>query len=622
MSGVTFKNTYEERQGFGTRIVVAGLFILLLLGILLTRLLQLQTVQHEYFATRSNDNRMRAQPVPSVRGLIFDRNGVVLAENLPAYRLELVPEQIADLDASLDLLAELVPISDMERERFLARARRSAEFEQVPLKLKLSQEEVARIEVNRQRLDGVYVRAGLTRNYPLGSATAHLIGYVGGITARDLERVDAERYRGASYIGKTGIEFRYESLLHGLPGRQLVEANASGRRLRELEYTPATAGKTLHLTLDAELQRVAEAAFADRNGAAVALDVHTGEILAMVSVPSFDPSLFVDGISHRGFQKLTDDTNRPLFHRAIQGQYPPGSTIKPLMALAGLDHEIFHTRTRVNCPGYYQLPDNNRKHRDWKRRGHGPVDVHEAIAQSCDVYFYDLAHQLEIDPIHDFLQQFGLGAPTGIDLPNEGSGLLPSRAWKMRARAESWFPGETLNIGIGQGFMLTTPLQLAFATAQIATQGHAGTPHLLHSVEDEVSGEQRYTSTARRAAIKLKRDRHWRTVHDAMIGVIHGPTGTARRMALGATYQIAGKTGTAQVAGLSQEDDEAPQLSDVPLHLRDHSLFVGYAPADAPRIAVAAIAEHSGSGSAVAAPIVRRIMDHALGVPAPEEPSP
>ncbi len=622
MPGAAFKNTYQERRGFLTRVGLAGGIALILVGILITRLFQLQTVQHEYFVTRSDENRMRVLPIPSVRGLIHDRNGVVLAENLPAYRLELVPEQVPDLAASLDSLAALVPISEQERERFLARAASSPRFDRIPLKLNLNQEDVARIEVNRQRLPGVHVRASLTRNYPLGSLTAHLIGYVGGITTRDLERVDAELYRGASYIGKTGIEYQYEELLHGAPGRQLVEANAVGRRLRELEYTRPTPGKTLYLTIDARLQKVAAEAFEGRNGAAVAIGIPDGDILAMVSVPSFEPSQFIDGISHRNYRALIENPDRPLFHRAIQGQYPPGSTVKPLMALAGLHHEVYRAQTRVHCPGFYQLPENSRKHRDWKRRGHGSMNLHEAIAQSCDVYFYDLAHQLEIDRIHDFLEQFGLGRPTGIDLPNENGGLLPSRAWKKRARGESWFPGETLNIGIGQGFMLTTPLQLALATARIASRGGGARPHLLHSVETVGSGRREKLSSPPLPAISGSSDRDWQAIHEALVAVLHGATGTAKQVGADAPYRFAGKTGTAQVAGLSQEDDKAPQLQDVPKHLRDHSLFVAYAPADAPRIAVAAIAEHSGSGSAVAAPIVRRILDAALGVAPRPSPAP
>lgn len=613
MAGAAFKNTWQEKRAFSIRVAVAGAFVLLLLGVLIYRLVQLQSVQHEYFVTRSDENRMRVQPVVGVRGLIYDRNGVVLAENLPAYRLEIIPEQSANLHDTVDRLSQIVAISDRERERFFARVEASASFDQIPLKLNLNGDDLARFEVNRRQFPGVNVRAGLTRHYPLGEVTAHIVGYVGGITASDLERVDPERYRGASYIGKTGIERQYEPLLHGDPGSQLIEADALGRRLRQLDYTHPTPGKTLYLTLDAHLQQAAKAAFEGRNGAAVAIEVNTGEILAMVSVPSYEPGDFIDGISHKRYAELTADTSRPLFHRAIQGQYPPGSTIKPIMALAGLENGIFNRRSKVHCPGYYQLPDSTRRHRDWKRRGHGTVNTHEAIAQSCDVYFYDLAHRLEIDRIHDFLQQFGLGARTGVDIPNETTGLLPSREWKRRARSENWYPGETLNIGIGQGFMLTTPLQLAEATARIATRGGSARPHLLRQVKDNSSGEMQAVNIEPLPRIELHDRSNWNEIHDAMVAVVHGPTGTARRIGQDAPYRIAGKTGTAQVAGLAQEDDEAPQLTDVPYHLRDHALFVAYAPADAPRVAVAVIAEHSGSGGAVASPIARRILDVALG---------
>lgn len=613
MSATAFKNTWQERRAFTARILVAALLVFTLLGVLIYRLVQLQSVQHAYFVTRSDENRMRVRPVESVRGLIFDRNGVVLAENLPAYRLQLVPEQIPDLVDTVERLGRVMGISLREKERFFERVKASAKFDQIPLKLNISSDDLARFEVDRQQFPGVSVRAGLTRHYPLGAATSHILGYVGGITARDLDRVDAELYRGASYIGKSGIEQHYETLLHGKPGSQRVEADALGRTLRELNYTRSTPGKTLYLSLDSSLQLAALEALEDRTGAAVAIDIASGEILAMVSVPSFDPSHFIDGISHKRYSALTSDPKRPLFHRAIQGQYPPGSTVKPIMALAGLDADVFEPRSKVFCPGFYQLPDSTRKHRDWKRRGHGSVNTHEAIAQSCDVYFYDLAHRLEIDRIHDFLAPFGFGDRTGIDIPNETAGLLPSREWKRRSRSQVWFPGETLNIGIGQGFMLMTPLQLALATARVASRGGSAQPHLLRQTKDNISGDIQDAPIRLLAPIPLHNSRDWQTVHAAMEAVVHGPSGTAKRIAEGAQYRIAGKTGTAQVAGLSQEDDEAPQLSDVPERLRDHSLFIAYAPADNPKIAVAVIAEHSGSGSAVAAPMVRKILDHALG---------
>lgn len=613
MAGAAFKNTWQERRAFSARIAVAGLLVVVLLGVLAYRLVQLQSVQHDYFVTRSDKNRMRVRPVIGVRGLIYDRNGVVLAENTTAYRLELIPEQIPDLQDTVARLSQILSISEHEKQRFFERVKHSAKFEQLPLKLNLDSDDLARFEVDRQQFPGVRVRAGLTRHYPLGKATAHIVGYVGGITARDLQRVNAEQYRGASYIGKSGIERQYESLLHGAPGSQLVEADALGRTLRELDYTRATPGKTLYLSLDSQLQLAARKALGELTGAAVALDVNNGEVLAMVSVPSYDPGFFIDGISHKRYSALTADPDRPLFQRAIQGQYPPGSTIKPMMALAGLDLGVFNQRSKVFCPGYYQLPDSSRKHRDWKRRGHGSMNTHEAITQSCDVYFYDLAHRLEIDRIHDFLQPFGLGHRSGIDIPNEGRGLLPSREWKLANRSQVWFPGETLNVGIGQGFMLMTPLQLALSTARIATNGHSARPHLLRKIHDNATGTTKDVPIHPLPKIELNNPDNWAFIRQAMEDVVHSPTGTARRIGRDAPYHLAGKTGTAQVAGLSQEDDQAPQLSDVPLHLRDHSLFIGYAPADNPQVAVAVIAEHSGSGSAVAAPIVRQILDVALG---------
>lgn len=615
LAGLAFKNTHRERRAFNARLGIAILIIVILVGTLIARLAQLQAVQHEYFVTRSDNNRMQVQPVAAVRGLIYDRNGVLLAENVPAYRLELVPEQVPDLAATVAALAARIRIAPHDLDRFWARVKSTPSFHSIPLKLDLDAEEVARIEVSREDFPGVDIRAVLSRTYPQAELTAHLVGYVGGITAADLERVDPERYRAASYIGKTGIERQYESLLHGAPGSKLVEANAVGRRLRELEYTRPAAGKTIYLTIDAELQRVTREAFAQRRGAAVALDIDSGEVLAMVSMPDFNPNPFVNGISHAQYATLTDNPYRPLFHRAIQGQYPPGSTVKPVVALAGFEQHIFSPDQTVFCPGFYQLPDNERKHRDWKRRGHGSMNAHQAIAQSCDVYFYDLAHRLGIDAIHQFLSQFGLGQPTGIDLPNAATGLLPSRDWKRRAKSQVWFPGETLNIGIGQGFMLTTPLQLAIMTAQLASRGQAGQPHLLRQVFDPANGERQQLKARRMPPVPLRDPLQWRRVHAAMVAVIHGANGTGRLVGADAPFQFAGKTGTSQVSGLSQEDDNAPQLEDVPEHLRDHSLFIAYAPADDPRIAIAAIAEHSGSGSAVAAPIVRAMLDQALSRP-------
>lgn len=603
------KNPLAERHLTLVRAVVASLFVVLLTGVLVARLVNLQLLEHDTYATRSDDNRMRVRLIAPARGLIYDRNGVVLAENLPTYQLEVVPEQVASVEDTVTRLARIVDISDRERERFYNRVDQLPAFRSIPLRTRLTDREVAAFEVNRQEFRGVEIHAALTRRYPLGRNAAHVVGYVGSITEADLERLDARRYRGTQRIGKVGVEAAHESLLHGEPGSKIIEANAQGRTLRDLDYQRPAAGRNLYLTLDARLQQAAVDALGDNDGSVVALDPNNGDVLALVSRPGFDPHLFVDGIDYVTYAGLNADPGRPLFNRAIQGQYPPGSTVKPVMALSGLDADTVHHNHRETCIGYFTLPNNERRYRDWKRRGHGSVNMHDAIAQSCDVYFYQLALDMGIDRIHDFLGGFGLGGRLGIDLPGEKPGLLPSREWKRNARNESWYPGETLNIGIGQGFMTATPLQLAHMTAVIAARGGAWQPRLLAADEHPGTGELRNVEAVAMAGVTLNHPIHWQQVEDAMVAVMHAPEGTATRSGLNADYRIAGKTGTAQVAGLSQEDDEAPELLDVPRELRDHALFVAYAPVNAPRIAVAVIAEHAGSGGRVAAPIARAVMD-------------
>lgn len=601
------------------RALIAGLGVLVLLGVLLYRLVDLQIVHHTDYATRSDDNRMRPRIVPPPRGLIFDRNGVVLAENLPTYQLEVVPEQVGSLEDTVTALATLIDIPDDDRERFYQRVDDGPRFGSYALRTRLTPEEVARFEVNRQKFRGVEIRAALTRRYPLGHYASHLVGYVGSITQADLDRLDPRRYRGTRRIGKVGAEAANEDLLHGEPGSKIIETNAQGRALRDLDYQRPTAGRDIYLTIDAPTQIAATDALGDYNGAVAALAPATGEVLALVSKPTFDPHLFVDGIDYRTYANLNANTGRPLFNRSIQGQYPPGSTVKPVMALSGLDAGIVGTRHRELCIGYFVLPDNERRYRDWKRRGHGYVDMNAAIAESCDVYFYKLALDMGVDRIHSFLSGFGLGSETGIDLPGEQDGLLPSREWKRRVRSESWYPGETLNIGIGQGFMTTTPLQLAHMTAVVATRGQRMQPFTLAAVSSLEGDTLETTEPQPLDVMELRDPRHWTAVTQAMEAVTHAANGTARSSGLGAPYRMAGKTGTAQVAGLSQEDEDAPELEDVPLELRDHALFVAFAPLDDPQIAVAVIAEHAGSGGKIAAPIARAVIDAYLRAPTPPE---
>ena len=607
VSRFTIKDYRFESRLFMQRSVQAMIFAALLFSILIGRLVYLQVLAHEHYITLSDDNRIKILPLPPNRGLIFDRNGVVLAENLPSYRLEITPEQIHDMEAVLDSLSSLVNIRDIDRRRFDKLLSRTPAFKPVPLRFHLSDEEVARFAVDRHRFPGVEVVAGLSRHYPHGSLAVHALGYVGRLDERDLQNINTSNYSGTTHIGKVGIERTYEDLLHGNVGYGQVETNAEGRILRTLVRTPPRPGQNLYLTLDARLQRATEQAFAGKTGAAVVLDPDSGEVLAFVSLPAYDPNLFVNGIDTTTYQALREDDQQPLFNRALRGQYPPGSTIKPFVALGGLEEEFTHEHSTTYCPGFYQLPGKDRKYRDWKRSGHGKVDLVKSIAQSCDVYFYDLALSMGVDRLHDFLARFSFGSRTGIDISGELPGLLPSRQWKRAARDEAWFPGETLITGIGQGFMLATPIQLASATATLSKFGQRRKPHIVFATQqpDESGLTPLQIATIPDAPIKDRQ--HWDIVIDAMREVVHGQWGTARKIGEDAQFEIAGKTGTAQVFGLKEEQKyNAEELEE---KLRDHSLFVAFAPIEQVRVAVAIIVEHGGSGSAVAAPIARTILD-------------
>jgi penicillin-binding protein 2 len=607
---VTIKDYLFESRLFMHRSIQALVFAALLIGILVGRLIYLQVLAHEHFITLSDDNRIKILPLPPNRGLIFDRNGLILADNLPSYRLEVTPEQVHDMDLTLDRLSELVNIRDVDRERFDTLRTRTPAFKPVPLRFHLSDEEVARFAVNRHRFPGVDIVAGLSRHYPHGPLASHALGYVGRVDERDLQRIDASNYSGTTHIGKVGIERTYEEILHGTVGFRQVETNAEGRVLRTLVRTPPVPGENLYLTLDAELQNVAEQAFEGNAGAAVVIDPNNGDVLAFVSQPTYDPNLFVNGIDTETYHALNSDRQRPLFNRALRGQYPPGSTIKPFVGLGGLEQGITSPHANTYCPGFYRLPGKSRKYRDWKRGGHGTVNLSSAIMESCDVYFYDLALSMGIDRIHDFLALFGFGRKTGIDISGELSGLLPSRDWKRRARSEPWFPGETLITGIGQGFLLTTPVQLATATAALASYGRRLKPHIVASTQKYDDLELTPLPVETQLDIPIEDVHHWSMVISAMRNVVHGRRGTARKIGLDAEYEIAGKTGTAQVFGLKEEEKyDADKLAK---KLHDHSLFIAFAPVDDPRVAIAVVVEHGGSGSAVAAPIARTILDKFL----------
>ena len=608
---LTTSDSSRESFLISMRAVGAALIVGLLTLLLVGRLVHLQIFKHQHFTTLSENNRVKIVPIAPTRGLIFDRRGEILAQNLPAYSLEVVPEAVEDLDALIAELRGIIEITGEDEEAFFAALARKRRFERVPLRLRLEDREVARFSVNRHRFPGVDVGARLIRHYPLGELGVHLVGYVGRINKRELDRIDRADYRGTSHIGKTGVEASYEDWLHGTVGYQRVETNAQGRILRVLERHDPVPGGNLYLGMDARLQRTAEAALGDENGAIVALDPVTGAVLAMASSPGVDPNLFASGIDPETYRALQRSPDRPLFNRAVNGQYPPGSTIKPFVGLAGLERGIGHARGKSWCPGWFSLPGRKHRYRDWKKQGHGRIGLHDAIVQSCDVYFYELALALGIDRMHGYLSSFGFGERTGIDLKGESRGLAPSRAWKRDARDQSWFPGETLITGIGQGYMLATPLQLASATATISMQGVRVRPRVVDRAVEPVSGDAEEFETKAAAPVRLLEAANWERIIEAMTGVVHGPRGTARRINEDISYRMAGKTGTAQVFTVRQNEEYDARKLDKKLH--DHGLFIAFAPVERPRIAVAVVVENGGSGSGAAAPLARTVIDAYLG---------
>lgn len=604
------KDHWREQRIFFFRTIAAGLIAGVLILILISRLVVLQVFNFEHYSALSRGNRVRIEPLPPIRGLIFDRNGVVLAENLPSYQLEMVPEQVMDPDDTFAGLVALGLVEETDVARLRERLARVRKFESVPLRFRLSDEDVARFAVQRQHFPGVEIRARLARHYPLGPTAVHAIGYVGALSDTDLQRLDQTAYAGTSHVGKVGIERAFEDLLHGDVGYRQVLVNAQGRALQVIENNPPVPGLDLHLTLDADLQVAAYDALDGRRGAVIAIDPRDGGILAFVSTPGFDPDQFGAGLSSADFAALSEDPDKPLFNRALRGNYPPGSTIKPLLAMAGLHYRATTPTHNTFCPGFFQLPGHERKYRDWKREGHGNVTLIDAIAESCDVYFYEMALELGIDRMHDYLATFGLGEPTGIDILGEKAGLLPSRAWKRgafsRPADQAWFPGETVIAGIGQGFMLVTPLQLAHVSATLATRGKRMQPHLLAATQDPVSGNRDTLTTQVFTDAGSDEPGYWNLVRAAMEEVVHGEHGTARAIAP-RDYHIAGKTGTAQVYAIAQEEEyDAEALEE---RLRDHALFIAFAPVEDPQIAIAVIVENAGSGSGKAAPVARTILD-------------
>ena len=601
------KDPSVENRLFLNRIVAAFVVIILLTSGLIVRLIYLQIVGHEHYSSLAKDNSIKIVPLVPTRGIIYDRNGKVLAENMPSYSLELIPEQISNMDETLLRLQKLLDIPDEKMEQYQKLRKRQKRFVSTPLLLSMNDEELAKFAVVRPYFQGVDIHTQLVRHYPYSDLAAHVIGYVGRINEAEIKELPLAEYRGSTHVGKLGIESSYENELHGKTGYAEIETNVQARLLNTLNEVTPTPGTNLYLTLDIDLQKTAYDALGTFNGAVVAIDIKTGGVLTFVSRPGFDPNPFVVGIANEAYQALQASENQPLYNRALRGLYPPGSTIKPFIALAGLEYEAIRPQQKLSCPGYYQLPGVSHRYRDWKKGGHGAVDLSRAITESCDVYFYRLASILGIDRMHSFLQKMGFGEKSGIDLIGEKAGLLPSREWKQDKKNQAWYPGETLITGIGQGYHQVTPLQLARATATLANKGKVVTPFLVDkmvSVQDTRPGP-----TLPNITLPLNLD-NVNKVIEGMINVVHSEHGTAKGINTNIDYQIAGKTGTAQVLGIKQNAKYNENAID--FKFRDHALFIAFAPAADPKIAIAVVVENGGHGGSVAAPIAGLVIKQFL----------
>lgn len=604
MNEEAFSDPARERQIFVGRVLLASLLMLAFTAILIARYFDLQINQHQDFVTQSDNNRVHMRPNPPARGVIYDRNGEMLADNQSVSNLTIIRERSNDLEKLIENIGTLVPLSESDVTRFYKRLKRRRPFEQTPIKFNLSEEEQAILAVNEHRLDGVKVSARLSRFYPKRDLFAHVVGYVGRINEREISLIDPIQYSGTDSIGKVGLEKFYENSLLGSVGSEHVETNARGRVMRVLNKVDPDSGSDLVLHVDSNLQQIAFDAFAGERGALVAMDVKTGGVLAMVSAPSYDANLFVSGISQKNYSELLNSADNPMFNRAIQGQYPPGSTVKPLFGLIALDNKTVSPSTRIEDPGFFSMEGIERPWRDHnsERGGHGKgVDLAKAIIESCDVFFYKMGIKTGINILSSNSSAFGLGAKTGIDLPGEATGIMPSRTWKKESRNASWFNGDTINMSIGQGFMLSTPLQLAVMTARIASKGKIIEPRLVKSVGgiDLVP--------AKTKQIKEIDPKYWDYIHDSMKGVVHSARGTATSINRGLTYTMAGKTGTAQVVSISADEDY--DKSKLIKRQWDHALFIAFAPFDDPQIAIGLIVENGEHGSSAAAPIARSVID-------------
>ena len=600
---IPLKDHQTEKRLVNKRLIACAALVLAISCTLVGRLYFLQVTEFDYNSTVSENNRVHVLPIPPERGLIYDRNGVLLADNQPSFNMTLTRERAGDTAKVLDSVISILHLPQEEHAVF-AKAMKQARhpFDPSTLLYELSEEQIALLAVNQYRLPGIEVQAQFVRHYPQGDHFAHSVGYVGRINEKEVKQVDATEYRGTQSIGKTGIERFYEHELHGHVGFEEVETNAQGRIMRVLRHTDAVPGKNIVLSLDIKLQEAAEEALGDRRGSIIALDPNTGEVLAMVSKPSFDPNLFVKGISSKDYSGLRDSIDKPLFNRALRGLYAPGSTIKPEVAIAGLDSGVISASTRVFDPGYFQLPNVDHKYRNWNHSGDGWVDLNAAIMRSNDTYFYDLASKLGIDRMHDYLSMFGVGQKVSLDMFEESPGLMPSREWKRTTRRQAWFPGETVILGIGQGYMQVTPLQLAQATALIANKGVWNRPHVARSVDGAAPVDEHPM-----ANIVLHDPKEWDQVNHAMQLVMHDARGIARASAQGAQYRIAGKSGTAQVVAIKQ-GERYNRLKTAERN-RDNALFVGFAPAENPQIVISVMIENGEAGGRVAGPVVRKVMD-------------
>ena len=606
------RNPERELFLFRRRLMIAGALVIVAFGGLFGRFFYLQVLQHAHFQTLAETNRIAIVPIVPNRGVITDRNGVVLAQSYSAYTLEITPSRVRDLDSTIDQLAEIVDVQARDRKRFRKLLEESKNFESLPLRTRLTDEEVARFAVNRYRFPGVDIKARLFRQYPFGAEASHVVGYIGRITDKDIDRIsdwdETANYKGSDYIGKVGVELSYERELHGTTGVEEVEVDAGGRAVRTLSRTPPVSGNNLRLSLDIKLQQAAEAAFGDRRGALVAIDPASGDVLAFVSKPGFDPNLFVEGIDPSNWQELNESPDKPLLNRPLRGAYPPGSTIKPFLALAALTSGKRTPQQTIFDPGFFQIPGQAHRFRDDKPGGHGTVDMYKSIVVSCDTYYYMLANDTDIDDTARFMGALGFGRETGIDIEGELRGILPSREWKRKRfpKDAKWYLGDSISAGIGQGYNAFTPIQLAHAIAMIANDGVGFTPHLVKSVQNLRTGEVREIAAQPASRIDVKPE-HLAFIKHALAGV--NKEGTSAAAFKDAKYASAGKTGTAQVFSLKGEKYSEHKLDE---RLRDHAWFMAYAPVDAPRIAVAVLVENGGFGAAAAAPIARKVFDHYL----------